>query len=82
MNRLDRQLFQAMSRLARSCWGAQGIGRCADGALWIEMVHEGYARPVKSQGKFILALTVNGWRALEAERQARRHDKQEGPGTA
>lgn len=63
--------FYALQRLARSYWGFQGCGKCSKKDVWIELVHAGYARPIRSESKKILALTLTGFRALEAERSAR-----------
>jgi hypothetical protein len=67
--------YFALQRLARSSWGFQGCGKCSKKDVWIDLVHAGFARPVRSENKKILAITLSGFRALEAERWARELDK-------
>jgi hypothetical protein len=69
---LSDKTFNALQKLARSAWGAPaGVGGCKDKAVWIDLVHQGYARPIKSESTHILSLTLHGFRILEAERWRR-----------
>jgi|GEM_PF-6453131 len=65
----DVVLYAAMERLASSSWGQQGVGACADPLTRLALLTRNLARPVRSQPEHVLALTLLGFRTLEAHRQ-------------
>ena len=68
---VNEKCFQALERLARSSWGHQGVGMCKSTAIWMQLVHDGLAKPLIGEPKEVLALTLKGFRTLEAMRQKR-----------
>lgn len=58
-------LFRALSRLARSSWGSQGVGECPDPMTRLELLSQRLARTLPGQPDHVLALTLSGFRRLE-----------------
>lgn len=65
MNTAELVIMTALERLARSSWGKQGIGYCPTSRLRKRILKLGYAKYVKGEPAHVMALTLNGFRALE-----------------
>jgi hypothetical protein len=66
--RLQPAVYYALDRLARSAWGKQGIGKCELAPVRRKLADSGFAESVKGEPKRIMAITLEGFRALERER--------------
>lgn len=68
MKKLDPDTHNALQKLAQSSHGRQGIGVCASAKIAMQLFQMGVARPVRDDEKNICAVTLDGWRYLEAKR--------------
>lgn len=66
--KIATELEQALEKLAKSCRGKQRIGVVKSSKTAMRLFQTGYARPVRSEDADVCAVTLDGFRYLQARR--------------
>lgn len=69
---MSDKVFKALERIASSSWGKQGIGACKSMRMRDYLQKQGWIRVCPKEPHRIVAMTLNGFRALEEERWNRK----------